>query len=214
VARAAFAVAGALAVVAAGTAMTVNDATAEVPARRDSRLIGGVSPAVADALDPQGRYLVRWHDPMSLGGVGYGVLLELERRGLTVGVDAWGSAAALPHRVMPEQTADAVLWVVTGAKPIADFRARPDAVELGWYDQRTPAEQERSAQLRAELEARLVEVGRPELVATIDTQYGIAPLVIGNVGVPQDVKDLAGAYDDLREPIAVFEVPPFSPLYP
>jgi hypothetical protein len=38
--------------------------------------------------------------------------------------------------------------------------------------------------------------------------------VIGNVGVPQDVKDLAGAYDDLREPIAVFVVPPFSPLYP
>ena len=30
----------------------------------------------------------------------------------------------------------------------------------------------------------------------------------------QDVKDLAGAYDDLREPIAVFVVPPFSALYP
>jgi hypothetical protein len=214
VARTAFAVAGALAMVVAGTAMTVNGATAEVPARRDSRLVGGVTPAVADGLDPTERYLVRWHDPMSLGGVGYGVLLELERRGYTVGVDPWGSAAALPHRVMPEQTASAVLWVVTGMKPIADFRARPDAVELGWYDQRTAAEQERSAQLRAQLEARLAEVGRADLIPTIDTQYGIAPLVIGNVGLPQDVKDLAGAYDELREPIAVFVVPPFSPLYP
>lgn len=214
VARTAFAVAGSLAVLLAATAMTVNGATAEIPARRDSRLVGGVTPTVADALVPAERYLVRWHDPMSLGGVGYGVLLELERRGYTVGVDPWGSAAALPHRVMPEQTAGAVLWVVTGAKPIADFQARPDAIELGWFDQRTPAEQERSAQLRAQLEARLAEVGRPELIPTIDTQYGIAPLVIGDVGVPQDVKDLAGAYDDLREPIAVFVVPPFSPLYP
>jgi hypothetical protein len=213
-ARAALACAGAVAVAIAATAMTVNDATADIPARRDSRLIGGVSPAVADALDPAGRYLVRWHDPMSLGGVGFGMLLELERRGYTAGVDQWGSAAALPHRVMPEETASDVLWVVTGVKPIADFRARADAVELGWFDQRTPAEQERSAQLRAQLEARLAEVGRAELIATIDTQYGIAPLVIGNVGVPQDVKDLAGAYDDLREPIAVFKVPPFSPLYP
>jgi hypothetical protein len=214
VARAVFAGAGAIAVLIAAAAMTVNDATAEIPARRDSRLVGGVSPAVADGLDDAERYLVRWHDPMSLGGVGYGVLLELERRGYTVGVDPWGSAAALPHRVMPEETASAVLWVVTGAKPIADFQARPDAVELGWFDQRTPEEQQRSAQLRARLEARLAEVGRPELIATIDTQYGIAPLVIGDVGVPQDVKDLAGAYDDLREPIAVFVVPPFSPLYP
>jgi hypothetical protein len=214
IARTTFAAAGALAVLIAATAMTVNGATAEVPARRDSRLVGGVTPALAYTLDPAQRYLVRWHDPMSLGGVGYGVLLELERRGFTVGVDSWGSAAALPHRVMPEQTSDAVLWVVTGLRPIADFRARPDAIELGSYDQRTPAERERSAELRAELEARLAEVGRADLIPTIDTQYGIAPLVIGNVGVPQDVKDLAGAYDELREPIAVFEVPPFSPLYP
>lgn len=214
VARALFAAAGAVSVLIAGTAMTVNDATAEIPSRRDSRLIGGVTPAVADALTPDGRYLVRWHDPMSLGGVGYGMLLELERRGYDVGVDPWGSAAALPHRVTPEVTASAVLWVVTGVKPIADFRARPDAVELGSFDQRSAAEQERSAQLRAELEARLAEVGRAELIPTIDTQYGIAPLVIGSTGLPQDVKDLAGAYDELREPIAVFVVPPFSPLYP
>lgn len=214
VARSLLAAAGAVAVVVAAAAMTVDGATAEVPARRDARLIGGVSPQVTDALDPALRYLVRWHDPMSLGGVGYGVLLELERDGYTAGVDLWGAAAALPHRVMPEETADAVLWVVTGLRPIADFRARTDAVELGWYDQRTPEEVERSVQLRADLERRLAEVGRADLIPTIDTQYGIAPLVIGNTGVPQDVKDLAGAYDDLREPIAVFVVPPFSPLYP
>jgi hypothetical protein len=212
--RPAFVVVGTLAVVVAGVAMTVNDATADVPATRDSRLVGGVSAPVVDALDRDGRYLVRWHDPMSLGGVGFGVLLELERQGLDVGVDPWASAAALPHRVLPEDQASEVLWVVTGQKPIADFRARDDAVELGFFDQRTDAEREESAQLRADLERRLSEIGREDLIATMDTQYGLAPLVLVEGLVPPDVKELAEDYDALREPIAVFAVPPFSPLYP
>ncbi len=203
-----------LTVVAAGVALTVNDATAEVPTRRDSRLVGGVTPTVADQLDPAGRYLVRWHDPMSLGGVGYGVLLELERDGFTVGVDPWGSAAALPHRVMPEDTATDVLWVVTGDRSIADFAQRPDAIQLGYYDQRTPEEQAESARLRAELEQRLSEIGRAELISAIDTQYGLAPLVLDIGFVPDDVREIADEYDALREPIAVFVVPPGAPLYP
>ena len=203
-----------VAVLAAGVALTVNDATAEIPTQRDSRLVGGVTPAVAEQLDPAGRYLVRWHDPMSLGGVGYGVLLELERQGFTVGVDPWGSAAALPHRVMPEETATDVLWVVTGDRSIEDFGQRPDAIELGYYDQRTPEEQEESARLRAELEQRLTDIGRADLIAAIDTQYGLAPLVLDIGFVPDDVREIADEYDALREPIAVFVVPPGAPLYP
>jgi hypothetical protein len=206
---------GALAAVTVAAVLaSVSFARAELPSLRDSRLVGGVVPQVLASLDPAGRYLVRWHDPASLGGVGYGVVLEMERQGWTAGVDPWGAAAALPHRVMPEQTANAVLWVVTGDVAIADFRARNDAVELGYYDQRTESERQESARLRAQLESRLTELGQADLIPALDTQYGLAPFVIGDAPVPQDVKDLAGALNTLRYAIAVFAVPPFSSLYP
>lgn len=199
---------------AVGVLAAVQIVDDELPSVRNSRLIGGAIGDVEDNLDPDGRYLVRWHDPVSLGGVGYGVLLELERRGFTVGVDEWGSAAALPHRVLYENTATGVLWVITGDSHIEAFAERPDARLLGRYDQRTPAERAESDRLLARMEERLREIGRPDLIPALESQYGLASFVIGDAPVPQDVKDLAGAYVTLRLPLAVFEVPPGSALYP
>jgi hypothetical protein len=184
-----------------------------VPAARNSRIVGGLVDVTAADLDPFTRYLLRWYDPVSLGGVPFGVLLELERRGLTVGVDAFASAGALPHRVMAEPTAGEVLWVVSGQPAIDAFRARPDATELGYFDVRTPEEVVRSDALRAQLIARLDELGLECLVPTIDTQYGLAPLVIGNAPVPADVRRIAGEYDALELPVAMFQVPPSAPGY-
>lgn len=192
---------------------SVHAADTDTPGARDSASVGGITAAIEPMLDPDAHYLVRWHDPASLGGVPYGVVLELERDGFRPGVDAWGSAAALPHRVIEIEQADEVLWVVVGERAISDFRARADATELGYFDQRSPAEREASDQLRADLERRLVELGMPCMIARLDTQYGLAPFVIGNVPVPEDVKRLAGAYDTLRLPVAVFTVPVDSPGY-
>jgi hypothetical protein len=208
---------GLVAVVAVVTVVSTTAAVAfgrsDLPSLRDSRLVGGVVPEIIDDLDPSARHLIRWHDPASLGGVGYGVLLELERRGFAVGVDVWGAAAALPHRVYPEETVQTVLWVVTGDVAVETMRRRDDAVELGFFDQRTDVERARSVELRSAIEQRLVEIGRPDLIDTLDTQYGLAPFVIGDAPVPQDVKDLAGDLNTLRYEIAVFAVTPFSPLY-
>ena len=93
---------------------------------------------VEPKLDPSTRYLLRWHDPPGLGGVGFGSLLELERKGFTVGTDSWTRYAVLPYRVMPENTAEAVLWIVVGDASIEKFRQRHDAEELGYFDPRTP----------------------------------------------------------------------------
>lgn len=212
-ARTTAALAAGAAVALTSALAAVSFAASDLPSLRDSRLVGGVTPQVLAEVDRDGRYLIRWHDPASLGGVGYGVLLEMERQGYTAGVDAWGAAAALPHRVMPEQTASSVLWVVTGDEAVSGFRARADALELGYYDQRTPAEQEESARLRQALEQRLTEIGRADLIPSLDTQYGLAPFVIGDAPVPQDVREIASDLNSLRLPIAVFQVPPFSPLY-
>ena len=43
---------------------------------------------------PDDHYLIRWYDPATLGGVPFGDLLELEKRGFHVGVDAQSSAGA------------------------------------------------------------------------------------------------------------------------
>ncbi len=179
------------------------------PGPRNSRLVGGVVPQITDGLDRDDRFLIRWHDPATLGGVPFGVLLELEKEGFHVGVDAPSSAGALPHRVLPESSANAVLWVVLGDPNIELMRAQTGAVELGYFDQRDPAEIAESDAHRQRLIARLRELDLACLVPTLDFQYGQAPFVLGTAAVPADVAETARAYNLLGLPVAVFELPPF-----
>jgi hypothetical protein len=182
---------------------------------RNSRIVGGIDAIIRPRLDHAEHYLVRWYDPATLGGVPFGVLLDLDKHGFHVGVDALSSAAALPHRVLAEASADAVLWVVLGDANIAQFRARPDASELGYFDQRSPKEVVASDALRQHLVDRLVELDLSCLVPTIDQQYGLAALSIGSAPVPRDVAITAAKYVELGLPAAVFELPPFAaPIAP
>jgi len=184
---------GALLAVAcfAACVASINAADTEVPAARNSAITGGLTQMIERDLGTDGSYLVRWYDPATLSGVPFGVILELERDGYHVGVDSLSSAAALPHRVMFAEDATQVLWVVAGERALADFRANPHATEVGYFDQRTPAEQARSTEVRAQLEQRLTELGLECVIPTLDNQYGLAPLVIGGIDVPGDVRDLA-----------------------
>ena len=192
---------------------TINATAAEIPWPRDSQAVGGLTPLVEQHLDRDAAYLVHWYDPASLGGVPFGVILELERDGYHPGVDPLSSAAALPHRVLYPAQADAVLWVVAGERAITAFRADPAATEVGYFDRLTPAERRRADELRAALEQRLTEIGKACLIPTIENQYGLAPLVIGGVDVPADVRELASEYDELGLPVAAFLVPPDVPDY-
>ncbi len=197
-----------LLVVAAGLQAT----GARPPHESDSRLVGGLSGPLADHLSPDARYLLRWHDPAALGGVPYGLVLEMERRGMHVGVDAWGKAAAQPFRVQAEETASTVLWYISGDRSIAKFAERADAVLLASFDPRSAADQARSDEVRALIESRLTELGRAELIRRLDEQYGTTQIRFFEK-LPADVVDLVTEYNDLREPGAVFEVPTFAPLF-
>lgn len=102
-----------------------------------------------------GRYLVRSDDPVMGGLNSYTVLLELERRGFDVGVDAPFSTDARPSRVLAPEDATAVLTYVVGPA-IDDWRTRPDVVELARFappgsdgDGDTPAEVVRAEMRRA-----------------------------------------------------------------
>ena len=194
-------------------AATIDGVGAEVPSPRNSAVVGGLVPEIAPELDPDDRYLLRWFDPASLSGVPFGVFLQLERQGFHIGVDPLSSAAALPHRVaFPDQVAG-TLWVVTGDRSIEAMRAVDGARELGRFDVRTPDEQQRSGELRATLERRLTELGLACVIPTIENQYGLAPLVIGGIDVPQDVRDVAAEYNELGMPVAAFLVGADAPWY-
>lgn len=179
----------------------------ELTGRPDSELVGAVVDQVEQGLEPGGRYLVRWFDPVGLGAVPFGLVLELARRGFSTGVDEQFAAAALPERVLPEDEADGVLYVVLGST-IDAVRAEGGVTELGAADLRSPAEIERSAELTEVLRSRFAEIGRPELFDRLDSQYGRAGLLFVQPPLPADVADAVSELVALRLPVAVFLAPP------
>ena len=184
------------------------------PGARNSRIVGGIDAIIRSKLDHSDHYLMRWDDPATLGGVPFGMLLDLEKHGFHVGVDAPNAAGALPHRVLPETSANALLWVILGDANIDLMRARPDAVELGYFDQRSPADIVKSDALRQQLIDRLNELGLACLVPRIDAQYGLAALFLGSADLPDlphDVQTTAADYNAYGLPVAAFLLPTGSP---
>ena len=180
----------------------------------DSRIVGGLVPEIVDDLDRSERYLLRWWDPTVLGATGFGTLLELERRGYTVGVDVQFAAAALPHRVQPEDTASAVLYLVLGEVSIERARETPGLVELGSFEPRDTVGRERSAELRREIERRLTEGGQGDRIGLLDAYYGQAQLLFNEPAPPPGVLELLGEYIDLRQPAVMFRAQPGTPVLP
>jgi hypothetical protein len=176
----------------------------------DGRLVSGLVRDAADDLDTTERYLVRWSDPAILGATGFGTVLELERRGYTVGVEERYAAAALPHRVMPEHEASALLYVVVGEAGIAAARAMPGLEEIGQHDVRTAGDRERAAVLRDEIEATLRAGGQADRLDLLD-EYRLAELQFG-APLPPGALELVAAYTRIRQPVALFRAPPGTTL--
>lgn len=124
-------VAGALAVLIAFAVFTsVQVSAQEIPYRYTWRTERVIAPKVAENLDPDRSYLVRFDDPIYLFGLGFGLILDLERRGFDVGAPVQWRAAVEPHRVRCGGDHDAVLTVVSGLARIEAWRDDPEAVEI------------------------------------------------------------------------------------
>ena len=206
-----FVVVGALIIAALMSGLATADAVGyQNPGARNSRIVGGIDAIIRSKLQHADHYLMRWDDPATLGGVPFGMLLDLEQHGFHVGVDAPNAAGALPHRVLPETSANALLWVILGDANIDLMRARPDAIELGYFDQRSPGDVAQSDALRQELIDRLTELGYACLVPRIDAQYGLAAFFLGSADLPDlppDVQNLAADYNAFGLPVAAFILP-------
>jgi len=154
----------------------------EPPDMRYSRTVGALAPPVAEQLDPSLRYFMNWVDPDALGGNGFGLMLELERRGFEVGAHPWRSAAIEPHRVMLDAEADAFVTVVSGDAKIDQARQIPGARELAYDDHRTEAERLEYLDLQRQVMDQLRSDGLPEVADGIPTSIWIGlnePRVVG-----------------------------------
>ncbi|MFM8945236.1 MAG: hypothetical protein ACKOJC_00790 [Actinomycetota bacterium] len=200
--------------VAVTTWGSVASARAYPPYRHDSDLVAGLAPQLDDALPVNhSARLLRWHDPAALGGTAFGLVLEMEKRGVELGVDPWGGAAARPYRVLTEDRADSVLWLVVGPENIERFAARADAIQIAYFDSRSPAEKAESDGLRVKIESSMRAAGHPEWIELLDSQYGHMQILLFSP-VSLDLFDLVARYSEIRLPAAVFAVPPGAPLYP
>jgi hypothetical protein len=204
---------GALAVAAVvSVASSVAFADAHHPEDRLSRAVGALAgptyQAVVDgegaATGADGVYVVRWSDAADIGSPGFGLLDELERRGLDVAADEFFHVPVTDHRVRPRAEADAQIHLATGGY-VDVWRGVPDAVEVATYDPRTPGQRRDYRQIRRRFIARLRAEGLGDLVPLVDTNL---------FGMSVDTRLTAADQDDLTElielgqPMAVFLAPP------
>lgn len=150
-----------------------------------------------------GRYVVRWTDPVTIGSQGVGLLLELERAGFTVGVDRPYGVGATLHRVLDEAEADAVVHLATGPA-IEIVATRPDAVQVAYVDGRTDDQRAEFDRLEATAHRRLVEIGRRDLA---DEWRSNLFTTVLDPEVPEDIQEQMRAAFDIGVPVAVFVYP-------
>ncbi len=200
-----------VAVASLSLAATVSAWSVDPPYESDSRSVGALSAQVTDKLSQDTSYLLRWHDPAGLGGIGFGLMLELERHGFSVGTDSWTRFAVGQHRVVAPEQADAVLYIVVGEPSIEEFAARSDDELLASFDPRSAANKARSDAARAQIDKGLAELGRSDLLEQIDNQFGNAALIAAGSELPEALNKAISIYTDLRLPVALFQVPPDAP---
>ena len=148
---------------------------------------------------------MRWSDAADIGSPGFGLLDELERRGLDVAADEYFRVQVTDHRTRPRSDNVAQIHLATGGY-VERWRAVPDAVEVATYDPRTDAQQAPSTpRSGTQFVERLAAEGLDELVPLVDTNlFGISADVRLSAADQADLATLI----ELGQPMAVFIAPP------
>jgi hypothetical protein len=201
-------------ITAAGLATVASTATfarAEVPEERLSRAVGALTPStfeavaagVGEAGGVDGSYQVRWSDAADIGSPGFGLLDELERRGLDVAADEFFHIPVTDHRARPREEADAQIHLATGSY-VDRWRGVPGAVEVATYEPRSDEEIARADDVRARLIARLRGAGLDDVAELVDTN-----LFDASLDPRISTEDLADVTEllDLGQQLAVFIAP-------
>ena len=202
---------GAGVLVLASTTSTVSFADAEIPEERISVAVGvlaaptyqAVVEGVGAASGPDAMYRVNWSDAADIGSPGFGLLDDLERRGLEVRADPYRHVPATDYRVAEPAEADAQIHLATGAY-IERWRQVPFAVEVATYEPRDAVELARYHQTRRRLIDRLADEGLNEVIEQVD--YNLFGGSLNPNLSDEDIADFTTLLD-LGQPMSVFIAP-------
>jgi len=175
----------------------------KLPGRTDSRILAGLVDDVSRGIDRNKTYQIRFYDPYTLNATGFGLLLELERRGFDVKVAPEFAAAALPHRTAPMEQTDEVLWVVVGPA-LQEAISDPALRLLATFNPRSPQQQARAEVLLREVEKGLRDAGRDDLVSSLDSPG--ASILFTQPPLPEDTADLIRELIGMGQPTGVFSM--------
>ena len=191
-------------VVVAQSSWQIVDETKK-PGRTESDILAELVPQLSDRLSSDEVYLLKMYDAYTLDATGFGTVLELERRGFTVGVESFRGAAALPHRIVFEEQADEVLWIVVGPA-IERANLDPDLTQLAYANPRSGEEEKRAQVLLTEIARQLRLDGRDDLIASLNTPG--ASLIFAEPPLSDPAANLVRELLRLGQPVAVYSVPP------
>ncbi len=187
---------------------------AEIPDKNLSRQMSNVVPDTVAAIEAgqvpgdtgEGMYLVTWFDPVKIGSGGYTLLDELRGHGIDAGLRP-AFLGIVPGRLtIPEGTERGRVHLAVGDTNIELWRSNVDAVEVAYYDGRTPAERAEFDRLRAKARRIVAEAGGdPDVV---DESLTGASL---NTTLPLEATQAMSRMSDIGLPIAVFLAPPWTP---
>ena len=185
----------------------------DIPQQRLSYSLAAVAPGTARALHSgsvmgggrDGRYLITWVDPISIGSQAFGLLDYLDRGGLTVGMSDANRVAARDQRVIQPDKATAVVHLSVGMTDITRWRSMSGAKEVAYVEPRTPAERAEYARLRRQVIDGLRAAGRSRDVPGVDTN--LLPMSL-QAGIPVALRKPLARMVDLGLPTAVFVGPP------
>jgi hypothetical protein len=175
----------------------------KLPGRTDSKILAGLVDDVSRGIDKDKTYQIRFYDPYTLNATGFGLLLELERRGFTVKVAPEFAAAALPHRTAPMEQTDEVLWVVVGPA-LEEARSDPVLTVLATFNPRTPQQETRAKDLLNQVEGGLREAGREDLVSSLDSPG--ASILFAQPPLPEETAELVRELIGMGQPTGVFSM--------
>lgn len=165
-------------------------------------IVRGDPPAVGD----DGVYVVAWADAAYFGSQGYGLVNELERRGIDARAFPPYRVPMTPQRTATAEEADAELVLVTGSK-IARWSTVPGVVLVADVDLRTDEERAEFDTLRQEVIAAFRSAALDDLVPLVDENLFGASI---DPRVPDAVQHSLSRMLLLGQRTVVFLAPPGS----
>lgn len=186
----------------------------EMPGQHLSTVLEELSDATRATLrdDPAGcgddcTYFVTWVDPVDIGAIGYGMVIELERHGIAARVDPYEGPAVRFHRTAPPASTDAEVHVSTGDADIRAWQLRDDAEMLAIVDPRTATERE---EFRSKRELLLLELHTQGLHDLAQAVGGTDPIEL-DPRMSKKAQNMVLLVNNIPRPTAVFLRVPAKP---